>query len=93
MPKSLIVEIVVPSSSRPSSMLSWLNKLLNSHRMSALTVSEILPPKEQAQQLIHVLTNLEVSATKQGKHSLSEALGLIACHFECCEEIMRKLPR
>ena len=46
MPKSLIVELAVPSGSRPSSMLSWLNKLLNPHRMSALTVSEVLPEHE-----------------------------------------------
>lgn len=41
MPKSLIVELVVPSHSRPSAMLSWLNKLLNPHRMSALSVEEL----------------------------------------------------
>jgi len=91
MPKSLIVELVAPSGSRPSSMLSFLNRLLNPHRMSALTVSEILPPKEQAQQLIHVLTDLENELRDKGLPA--EHLSYIACDFDLCQRIMERLPR
>lgn len=44
MPKSVYVELIVPSGSRPSALLGWLNKLLSPHRMSALTVEEVQLP-------------------------------------------------
>lgn len=40
MPKSLIVELAVPSGSRQQQFHSWLSKLLAPHRMSVLQVSE-----------------------------------------------------
>lgn len=40
MPKSLIVELAVPSGSRKEQFHSWLSKLLSPHRMSVLQVSE-----------------------------------------------------
>lgn len=42
MPKSLIVELAVPSGSRAEKMHSWLSNLLAPHRMSVLTVAEDL---------------------------------------------------
>lgn len=94
MPKSLIVELAVPSSSRPSAMLSWLNKLLNPHRMSALTVSEVLDPKLQAQQLIHVLTTLENEyRSMPGQVNTMATLSALANDFDLCEEVMKRLPR
>lgn len=40
MPKSLIVELAVPSGSRQQQFHSWLSKLLAPHRMSVLQVTE-----------------------------------------------------
>ena len=40
MPKSLIVELAVPSGSRKEQFHSWLSKLLAPHRMSVLQVTE-----------------------------------------------------
>lgn len=40
MPKSLIVELAVPSGSRTAQFHSWLSKLLAPHRMSVLQVTE-----------------------------------------------------
>lgn len=40
MPKSLIVELAVPSGSRAKKMHSWLTSLLAPHRMAVLQVSE-----------------------------------------------------
>lgn len=93
MSKSLIVELAVPSGSRPSSLLHWLNKLLNPHRMSALTVSEVLPPKEQAQQLAQVLHDLDVEYRATVGNFPREEIAALANNFEVCEEIMRRLPR
>lgn len=42
MPKSLIVELAVPSGSRAEKMHSWLSNLLAPHRMSVLTCTEDL---------------------------------------------------
>lgn len=40
MPKQLTVKMSVPSRSRPDSMLSWLNKLLEPHNMTVIEVTE-----------------------------------------------------
>lgn len=40
MPKPMTVKMMVPSGSRPSAMLDWLNKLLEPHRMSVSTVTD-----------------------------------------------------
>lgn len=93
MPKSLIVELTtVPSGSRPSSMLGWLNKLLSPHRMSALTCAEPLPPKEQAQQLVQVASALEAeSRATVGDFARAELLSELANDFDLCQRIMERL--
>lgn len=91
MPKSLIVELSVPSGSRAPSIHSWLSNLLSPHRMAVLTISEDRPSKEKAQVLINALQQVETKAISQGRTTLGEALGVLACHFEACEEIMRAL--
>lgn len=45
MPKSMIVELAVPSGSRAEKMHSWLSNLLTPHRMSVLTCTEDLNAK------------------------------------------------
>lgn len=40
MPKSLIVHLTVPSGSRQEKMHPWLNKLLQPHKMEAVTVHD-----------------------------------------------------
>lgn len=46
MPKSLIVELTVPSGSRRKQFHTWLSNLLSPHRMSVLTVEEHIPEHE-----------------------------------------------
>ncbi len=40
MPKRVVVEMEVPSNSRPDSLRAWLSKQLNPHRMTVLSVRE-----------------------------------------------------
>lgn len=47
MPKSVYIELAVPSNSRPEKLHAWLNALLAPHRMSVLTLEET--PQTQAQ--------------------------------------------
>lgn len=39
MPKTMTTVIEVPSGSRPSAMLAWLNKILSAHNMKVLSVT------------------------------------------------------
>jgi hypothetical protein len=43
MPKSIYIELAVPSNSRPEKLHAWLNSLLAPHRMSVLTLEETSP--------------------------------------------------
>lgn len=48
MPKSVYVELAVPSNSRPEKLHQWLNSLLAPHRMSVLTCEEFPQTPAQA---------------------------------------------
>lgn len=41
MPKPMLIEMQVPSGSRPSALMAWLNKLLEPHKMSVTMVSDV----------------------------------------------------
>lgn len=92
MPKSMIVELAVPSGSRQQQFHSWLSKLLAPHRMSVLTCTEPLPLKEQAQQLVQVASTLEAeSRATVGDFARAELLSELANDFDLCQRIMERL--
>jgi hypothetical protein len=48
MPKSVYIELAVPSNSRPEKLHAWLNGLLAPHRISVLTLEETPQTRAQA---------------------------------------------